>query len=93
MKERRATEPWVPEILKMGTRGVRVKIWTFLFLNPSRWFNAQQIAEYLGMPLSTVQVAIKDVRIIGPGIRCEDIERSGKGRPEKRYRYQRILPT
>lgn len=84
-------EPWVPEILKIGTRGVRAKIWTFLFVNKPYWFTAQEIAKHLDMPLSTVQVALKDVRILGPGIVYEDIERSGKGRREKKYSYQGLL--
>jgi len=93
VEERKATEPWVPDILNIGTRGVRVKIWTFLFVNPSQWFTAQEIAGYLSMPLSTVQVALKDIRILGPRIESEDTKRSGKGRPKKRYRYQAILQT
>jgi predicted transcriptional regulator len=83
--------PEVPEILRTGTRGVRVKIWTFLYLNEPRWFTAQQIAEYLKMPLSTVQVALKDLRSLAPRIQCQDIDREGKGRPEKEYSFQKIL--
>ena len=52
--------------------------------------SAQEIAEHLDMPLSTVQVALKDLRL-APRRLCRDIEKSGKGRPEKEYSFQRIL--
>ena len=84
-------EPQVPEILKVGTRGVRAKIWTFLYLNQPEGFTAQKIAQHLEMPLSTVQVALKDICSIAPRILSRDIERTVKGRPEKEYRFQKIL--
>jgi len=82
---------WVPEILKVEKRGVRAKIWTFIYLNTPRWFTAQEISNHLGMPLSTVQMALKDLRDIAPRIDSRDKEISGKGRPEKEYRFQRLL--
>ena len=90
LEEGRVMEPWVPRILIIGKRGVRVKIWTFLYVNRPHWFTAQQIAKFLSMPLSTAQAALKDVRVLGPGLECEDKERSGKGRPEKKYGFQGI---
>lgn len=81
----------VPEILRMGTRGVRIKIWTFLYLNQPSWFTAQEIAEHLNMPLSTVQVALKDLRLLAPRIQSENKQRFSKGRPEKQYCFQQIL--
>ena len=80
----------VPEILKVGTRGVRAKIWTFLYLNKSHWFTAQEMSQYLEMPLSTVQVALKDIRSIAPRIKCKDKPKNGKGRPEKEYSFQKM---
>jgi len=81
--------PLVPEILKIGTRGVRTKIWTFLYLNQPNWFTSQEIAKYLDMPLSTVQVALKDICSIAPRIKCRDKPKIGKGRPEKMYSFQK----
>lgn len=82
---------WVPNILKVGRRGVRAKIWAFMHANPSRGFTAREIAKYLEMPLSTVQIALKDLCSLAPRIKPRDKEREGKGRPEKEYRFQRIL--
>jgi hypothetical protein len=79
-------EVFVPQILVLGTRGVRVKIWTFLLLNRPRWFTARQIAQHLRMPLSTVQVALHDLRDIAPNIQDNDRVRSERGRREKEYR-------
>lgn len=87
MEKGKSTDAWIPKILRIGRRGVRAKIWTFLFVNRPNWFTAQEIAGYLGMPLSTVQVAIKDVCALSPRIDNEDIKKLGKGRPEKRYRF------
>ena len=81
--------PWVPEILKAGTRGVRAKIWIFLYLNQPDWFTSQEISGHLDMPLSTVQVALKEICSIAPRIRCRDKQRSGKGRPEKEYMFHK----
>ena len=52
------------------------------------WFTAQDVAEHLDMPLSTVQVALKDLRVLAPRIISKDKERSSKGRPEKEYSFQ-----
>jgi predicted transcriptional regulator len=84
-------EVQVPEILRLGRRGVRVKIWTLLRVNKNRWFTAKEISEHLGMPLSTVQIALKDLRILAPRIRCRDKDRFGRGRPEKEYSFQEML--
>jgi len=85
--------PRVPEILKVGTRGVRAKIWTFLYLNQSNWFTAQEMSKYLEMPLSTVQVALKDICSIAPRIRCKDKPKNGKGRPRKEYSFHKTLTS
>ncbi len=85
--------PRVPEILKIGTRGVRAKIWTFLYLNRPNWFTSQEISRHLDMPLSTVQVALKDICSIAPRIKCKDKPKSGKGRTEKEYSFQRTLTS
>jgi predicted transcriptional regulator len=84
-------EVWVPPILRIGHRGVRAKIWAFLYVNQSRWFTAKEISEHLDMPLSTVQVALKDLLILGPRIESRDKDRSGRGRPEKEYSFQRVI--
>ena len=81
--------PLVPEILKVGTRGVRAKIWTFLYLNQPIWFTSHEISNHLDMPFSTVQVALKDICIIAPRIKCRDKPTIGKGRPEKEYSFQK----
>ena len=83
--------PLVPEILKVGTRGVRAKIWTFLYLNQPEWFTAKKMSKHLDMPLSTVQVALKEICSIAPRIKCRDKQRNGKGRPEKEYSFQKTL--
>jgi hypothetical protein len=88
--ERGDEEVFVPNVLLWGTRGVRVKIWTFLFVNKPRWFTARQIAQYLQMPLSTVQVAIHDLLTIAPNIQDNDRIRSDRGRREKEYQFNPI---
>ena len=80
-------------MLKIGTRGVRAKIWAFLLVNERRWFTAKEISGYLEMPRSTVQVALKDLLRIAPSVWSLDKERVGKGRPEKRYSFQRFIPS
>ena len=82
--------PVVPEILKVGTRGVRAKIWTFLYLNQPNWYTSQEISKHLDMPLSTVQVSLKDICSIAPRIKCRDKPKTGKGRPEREYSYRTI---
>jgi len=79
-------QPWVPEILKVGSRGTPIKIWTLLYLNQSKWFTAKEIAKYLGLPLSTIQFALKDLRRL-PRVICQDEPRRSAGRPRKRYKY------
>ena len=66
---------WVAEVLKIGNRGVRAKIWTFLYVNESRWFTAKEISDYLEMPHSTVQVALKDLLRYAPRVWSVDKER------------------
>ena len=78
-------EVWVPPVLRIGSRGVRAKIWTFLYLNRPKWFTARDISTHLDMPLSTVQVALKDLLLIAPRIQSNDKDRFRKGRPEKEY--------
>ena len=78
---------WVPAVLKVGTRGVRAKIWAFLLVNESSWFTAKDISTHLDMPLSTVQVALKDLLLIAPRIQSNDKDRFRKGRPEKEYSF------
>jgi len=84
---------WVPEILKIGTRGVRAKIWAFLYVNENRWFTAKEISGYLEMPLSTVQVTLKDLLPYAPRVWSWDKGRTGRGRPEKMYSFQRSIPS
>jgi len=81
----------IPEILRQGRRGSNVRIWTFLYLNDWRWFTAREIAEYLDLPLSTVQLSLRKINIIAPRIRCKDIQTDQRGRPEKQYRFQRLV--
>jgi len=91
MEEEEENRIRIPGILKVGTRGVRVKIWTLLYLNMNRWFTSQEISYQLEMPLSTTQLALKDLRVLAPRIKGRDKERSGKGRPEKEYSFQRAI--
>ena len=83
-------EPEVPGILKMGRRGANIKAWTFLRLNENRWFTARDVAGYLELPLSTVQLALRRLVIIAPRIQSEDIQVDQRGRREIRYRFQLI---
>ena len=83
----------VPPILRRGRRGVDVKIWTFLFLNRGREFTAREISEYLNLPLSTAQLSLRVLISIAPSIDCQDLDREGRGRPEKSYRFLGILPS
>jgi len=80
------TKPWVPEVLKQGSKGMEVRVWTFLYLNQPQSFTAKEIANYLDAPLSTVQQALKKLRT-QPKIRCEDVKTPYKGRRQKRYTY------
>jgi len=86
-------EVWVPEILRVGTRGVRAKIWAFLYVNEGKWFSAKQIASYLDMPMSTVQVSLKDLLPNAPRVISMDREKCGRGRPEKIYSFQRFIQS
>ena len=80
----------VPLVLKMGTRGVQAKIWAFLNVNQDKWFTAKEISNYLEMPLSTVQVALKTMLPYTPRIKSVDKERTNRGRPEKAYSFQKF---
>lgn len=81
-------EPEVPGILKMGRRGANIKAWTFLRLNENRWFTARDVAGYLELPLSTVQLALRRLVNIAPLVKSEEISVDQRGRREKQYRYQ-----
>jgi len=76
---------WVPEVLKMTSKGTLVKVWTFLYLNQHEWFTAEETAKHLAIPLSTVQKALAKLRVL-PQIICDD-EPHWRGRPKKKYRY------
>ena len=79
----------IPVILRMGRHGSNVKIWTFLYVNSGRWFTSRDISEYLDLPLSTVQLALRRVHRIAPRVQSEEIIVDNRGRREKRYRLQR----
>ena len=81
-------EPEVPAILKMGKRGANIKAWTFLRLNEKHWYTSKEIAGYLELPLSTVQLALRRLVIIAPLIQSQEIEVDQRGRREKQYCYQ-----
>ena len=81
-------EPEVPAILKMGKRGANIKAWTFLRLNNNQWYTSREIAGYLELPLSTVQLALRRLVIIAPLIQSQEIEVDQRGRREKQYCYQ-----
>ncbi len=83
-------EPEVPQILKMGRRGSSIKVWTFLRLNYGHWFTAREISEYLELPLSTVQIALRTLVNIAPRIESDEIETDQRGRPEHQYRFKQI---
>ena len=84
-------EPDVPSILKMGRRGANIKVWTFLRLNEDNWYTSKEISEYLELPLSTVQLALRQLIVIAPRIHAEEIEADHRGRREKRYRFRRLI--
>ena len=81
----------IPEILKTGRHGSNVKVWAFLYVNSGKWFTSRNIAEYLGLPLSTVQLALRQVDRMAPRVHSEDIEVDHRGRRQKRYRFQRLI--
>ena len=83
---------YVPPLLKVGHRGVNVKVWALLRVNPDCWFTSQEIAQCLEMPLSTVQLALKNLRLLAPRVVYRDKPHPGKGRPKKEYQFQRIKP-
>ena len=66
----------IPGILKMGRHGSNIKIWAFLYVNSGRWFTSRDIAEYLGLPLSTVQLALRQVHRMAPRAREHPYYRS-----------------
>jgi hypothetical protein len=84
-----AEEVEIPEILTTGRHGSNIKTWAFLYVNSGQWFTSRDIAEYLDLPLSTVQLALRQVHRIAPRVQSEDIEVDHRGRREKRYRFQR----
>jgi hypothetical protein len=81
----------VPEILRTGRHGSNVKVWAFLYVNSGQWFTSRDIAEYLSLPLSTVQLALRQVDRMSPRVQSKDIEVDHRGRREKRYRFQRVV--
>ena len=60
-------------------------------MNERRWFTAKEVSDHLEMPLSTVQVALKDLLQISPRVWSVDKDRKGKGRPEKMYSFQGFI--
>ncbi len=81
----------IPEILRTGRHGSNVKVWAFLYVNSGQWFTSRDIAGYLSLPLSTVQLALRQVHRMAPRVQREDIEVVYRGRREKRYRLQRVI--
>ena len=79
----------IPEILRTGHRGANVKVWAFLYVNSGQWFTSRDISEYLSLPLSTVQLALRQVDRIAHRVQSKDIEVDHRGRREKKYRFQR----
>jgi predicted ArsR family transcriptional regulator len=62
-------------------------------VNERRWFTAKEISDFLEMPLSTVQVSLKDLLQVAPRVWSVDKDRKGKGRPEKMYSFQKFIPS
>ncbi len=81
----------IPEILRTGRHGSNIKVWAFLYVNSGKWFTSKDIARYLSLPLSTVQLALRQVDRMAPRVQREDIEVVYRGRREKRYRLQRLI--
>ena len=81
----------IPEILRTGHRGANIKVWAFLYVNSGKWFTSRDIAGYLSLPLSTVQLALRQVDRMAPRVQSEDIEVDHRGRRQKRYRFQRLI--
>jgi hypothetical protein len=81
----------IPEILRTGRHGSNIKVWAFLYVNSGQWFTSRDIAEYLHLPLSTTQLALRQVHRMAPRVQSEDIEVDHRGRREKRYRLQRFI--
>ncbi len=81
----------IPEILRTGHRGANIKVWAFIYVNTGQWFTSIDIAEYLRLPLSTVQLALRQVHRMAPRVQSKDIEVDHRGRREKRYRFQRLV--
>jgi hypothetical protein len=79
----------IPEILRTGRHGANIKVWAFLYVNSGKWFTSRDIAGYLSLPLSTAQLALRQVHRMAPRVQREDIEVVYRGRREKRYRLQR----
>ncbi len=51
----------------------------------------EDFEEYLSLPLSTVQLALRQVHRMAPRVQSKDIEVDHRGRREKRYRFQRLI--
>jgi response regulator of citrate/malate metabolism len=79
---------WVPEILLRHEYGTIFKVWTFLYLNQNTWFTSKEIASLLGIPLVSVQVALKKLRAY-PEI-VSDKEKPWRGRPKSKYKFGKI---
>jgi len=62
-------------------------------VNDGCWFTAREVSDFLEMPLSTAQVALKNLLDIAPRVWSVDKDREGKGRPEKIYSFQRFIPS
>jgi predicted ArsR family transcriptional regulator len=79
---------WVPEVLTRREHGAVFKVWIFLYLNQNAWFTSKEISGQLGVPLSSVQVALKKLRIY-PEI-VSDLEKPWRGRPKRKYKFGKI---
>jgi predicted ArsR family transcriptional regulator len=82
-------KPIVPDVLKRQERGATIfKVWTFLYLNQNTWFTSKDIASQLGIPLVSVQVALKKLR--GYPEIVSDREKPWRGRPKRKYKFGKI---
>jgi len=79
---------WVPDVLTRREHGTIYKVWTFLYLNQNAWFTSKEIASLLGVPLVSVQVALKKLRDY-PEI-VSDKEKPWRGRPKRKYKFGKI---
>lgn len=81
-------KPSTPVIVSRREPAAVYRVWIFLYLNQDLWFTAKEISKRLGIPLTTVHVALKRLKEY-PDVVWER-EKPWRGRPKTKYKFGRV---